>query len=45
MVAAEAKGVARDRLRGTLQADSVKEFIAQKEWGFPVGPRCGCWAT
>ena len=38
VVAAEAKGVPRDRLGGTVQADILKEYIAQKEWCFPVDP-------
>jgi len=36
VVAAEEKGVPRDRLGGTVQADILKEYIAQKEWCFPV---------
>ncbi len=28
----------RDRLGGTIQADILKEYIAQKEWCFPVDP-------
>jgi len=27
-----------DRLRGTLQNDILKEYIAQKEWVYPPGP-------
>src|SRR5215212_9557024 len=38
VVAAEEKGVAPDRLGGTIQADILKEYIAQKEWCFPVDP-------
>ena len=38
VVAAEEKGVPRDRLGGTIQADILKEYIAQKEWCFPVDP-------
>ncbi len=38
VVAAEAKGIPRDRLGGTIQADILKEYIAQKEWCFPVDP-------
>jgi methylmalonyl-CoA mutase, N-terminal domain len=30
--------VARDRLRGTIQTDILKEYIAQKEWIFPPEP-------
>jgi methylmalonyl-CoA mutase N-terminal domain/subunit len=38
VVAAEDGGVPRDRLGGTIQADILKEYIAQKEWCFPVDP-------
>ena len=38
VVAAEEAGVPRARLRGTLQTDILKEFIAQKEWVVPVRP-------
>src|SRR3954449_6789290 len=38
VVAAEANGVPRDKLAGTIQADILKEYIAQKEWCFPVDP-------
>src|SRR5215203_1389961 len=38
VVAAEDSGVPRDRLGGTIQADILKEYIAQKEWCFPVDP-------
>jgi methylmalonyl-CoA mutase, N-terminal domain len=38
IVAAENSGVARARLGGTLQADILKEYIAQKEWIFPPRP-------
>jgi methylmalonyl-CoA mutase N-terminal domain/subunit len=38
VVAAEQAGVPRDRLGGTIQADILKEYIAQKEWCFPVDP-------
>jgi methylmalonyl-CoA mutase, N-terminal domain len=38
LVVAERQGVAWDRLRGTTQADILKEFIAQKEWIFPPKP-------
>jgi methylmalonyl-CoA mutase N-terminal domain/subunit len=31
----EQQGVARDRLRGTVQTDILKEYIAQKEFIFP----------
>jgi methylmalonyl-CoA mutase N-terminal domain/subunit len=38
VVAAEQNGVPSDRLRGTIQADILKEYIAQKEWCFPIDP-------
>jgi methylmalonyl-CoA mutase, N-terminal domain len=38
VVAAEECDVSRDRLGGTIQADILKEYIAQKEWCFPVDP-------
>jgi methylmalonyl-CoA mutase N-terminal domain/subunit len=38
VVAAEQAGVSADRLSGTIQADILKEYIAQKEWCFPVDP-------
>ncbi|HXQ93005.1 MAG TPA: methylmalonyl-CoA mutase family protein, partial [Nitrososphaerales archaeon] len=31
----EKQGVALDKLRGTVQTDILKEYIAQKEWAFP----------
>jgi len=34
----EEQGVPRDRLRGTIQTDILKEYIAQKEWIFPPEP-------
>jgi methylmalonyl-CoA mutase, N-terminal domain len=34
----EQQGVPRDRLRGTIQTDILKEYIAQKEWIFPPEP-------
>jgi methylmalonyl-CoA mutase, N-terminal domain len=37
-VAAEEAGVPRAHLGGTIQADILKEYIAQKEWCFPVDP-------
>jgi methylmalonyl-CoA mutase N-terminal domain/subunit len=36
--AAEEQGVSPDRLGGTIQTDILKEYIAQKEWCFPVEP-------
>lgn len=38
IVAAENKGIPREKLGGTLQADILKEYIAQKEWIFPPRP-------
>jgi methylmalonyl-CoA mutase N-terminal domain/subunit len=38
LVAAEEQGVAWGDLRGTLQNDILKEYIAQKEWLFPPQP-------
>ncbi len=38
VVAAERQGVTPDRLNGTIQADILKEYIAQKEWCFPIDP-------
>jgi methylmalonyl-CoA mutase N-terminal domain/subunit len=35
---AEKQGVPRDQLRGTIQTDILKEYIAQKEWIFPPEP-------
>jgi methylmalonyl-CoA mutase, N-terminal domain len=36
VVAAEAQGVPAQQLAGTIQADILKEYIAQKEWCFPI---------
>jgi methylmalonyl-CoA mutase N-terminal domain/subunit len=38
VAAAEQRGIPAERLRGTIQADILKEYIAQKEWCFPVDP-------
>jgi len=38
VVAAGESGVPADRLGGTIQADILKEYIAQKEWCFPIDP-------
>jgi methylmalonyl-CoA mutase N-terminal domain/subunit len=38
VVAAENQGVPLERLGGTIQADILKEYIAQKEWCFPIDP-------
>src|SRR5439155_2982779 len=34
----EEQGVPRAKLRGTIQTDILKEYIAQKEWIFPPEP-------
>jgi methylmalonyl-CoA mutase, N-terminal domain len=34
----EKQGVAPEQLGGTIQTDILKEYIAQKEWCFPVEP-------
>ncbi|HUH99058.1 MAG TPA: methylmalonyl-CoA mutase family protein [Anaerolineales bacterium] len=38
IAAAEKQGVRSDQLRGTIQNDILKEFIAQKEFIFPPSP-------
>ena len=38
MIVAEKQGVPFDKLRGTLQNDILKEYIAQKEYIFPPRP-------
>jgi methylmalonyl-CoA mutase N-terminal domain/subunit len=38
VVAAEHQGVGPERLAGTIQTDILKEYIAQKEWCFPIDP-------
>ncbi len=38
IAAAEKQGVRPDQLRGTIQNDILKEFIAQKEFIFPPQP-------
>ncbi len=38
IAAAERKGISRKHLGGTVQADILKEYIAQKEWIFPPRP-------
>ena len=38
VVAAERRGIASQQLDGTIQTDILKEYIAQKEWCFPVDP-------
>jgi methylmalonyl-CoA mutase, N-terminal domain len=34
----EQQGVPPDKLGGTIQTDILKEYIAQKEWCFPIEP-------
>jgi methylmalonyl-CoA mutase N-terminal domain/subunit len=36
VAAAQKTGVAAERLAGTIQSDILKEYIAQKEWCFPI---------
>ena len=38
LVVGEQQGVPRERLRGTIQTDILKEYIAQKEFIFPPEP-------
>jgi methylmalonyl-CoA mutase N-terminal domain/subunit len=38
VVAAERKGITPEQLAGTIQTDILKEYIAQKEWCFPIDP-------
>jgi len=38
VVAAEKQEVPPERLGGTIQTDILKEYIAQKEWCFPIDP-------
>src|SRR5215207_7423292 len=38
VVAAEENGISAERLGGTIQTDILKEYIAQKEWCFPIEP-------
>src|SRR2546422_8851485 len=38
VVAAEDKGIPPTALGGTIQADILKEYVAQKEWCFPIDP-------
>lgn len=35
---ADRQGVSKDQVKGTLQNDILKEYIAQKEWLFPIEP-------
>jgi len=38
VVAAEHQGTPPEQLAGTIQTDILKEYIAQKEWCFPIDP-------
>src|SRR4051794_22694698 len=38
VVAAERRGIPSEKLAGTIQTDILKEYIAQKEWCFPIDP-------
>jgi methylmalonyl-CoA mutase N-terminal domain/subunit len=38
VVAGERQGVPPEGLAGTIQTDILKEYIAQKEWCFPIDP-------
>ncbi len=38
VIAAQEAGVPAEQLGGTIQADILKEYIAQKEWCFPIDP-------
>jgi len=35
---AQKRGLDLDKLSGTIQADILKEYMAQKEWAFPIQP-------
>ncbi|HET9762890.1 MAG TPA: methylmalonyl-CoA mutase family protein, partial [Casimicrobiaceae bacterium] len=35
---AQKRGFDLDKLSGTIQADILKEYMAQKEWAFPIAP-------
>jgi len=38
LAVADKQGVPKHKVRGTLQNDILKEYIAQKEWLFPIKP-------
>src|SRR4029078_899846 len=38
IAAAEKQGVSSDKLRGTIQNDTLKEYMAQHAWCFPIEP-------
>ncbi|HET7631073.1 MAG TPA: methylmalonyl-CoA mutase family protein [Gemmatimonadaceae bacterium] len=51
IAAAEKQGVASEKLRGTIQNDILKEYMAQHAWCFPIEPAlrlivdCFEWGT
>ncbi|HKJ35296.1 MAG TPA: methylmalonyl-CoA mutase family protein, partial [Solirubrobacterales bacterium] len=38
VICAEEQGISPEKLGGTIQTDILKEYIAQKEWVFPIRP-------
>src|SRR5438128_10371993 len=38
VAAAEQQGVSREKLRGTVQNDILKDYMAQHAWVYPVEP-------
>ena len=42
---ARERGLDLDKLSGTVQADILKEYVAQKEWIFPIRPSSGSCGT
>jgi methylmalonyl-CoA mutase N-terminal domain/subunit len=38
VINAEEQGISPEKLGGTIQTDILKEYIAQKEWVFPIRP-------
>ncbi len=38
VLVAEEQGIGPEKLGGTIQTDILKEYIAQKEWCFPIDP-------
>jgi len=38
VLVAEEQGIPAEKLGGTIQTDILKEYIAQKEWCFPIEP-------
>jgi methylmalonyl-CoA mutase N-terminal domain/subunit len=51
IAAAEKQGVSPEKLRGTIQNDILKEYMAQHAWCFPIEPAlrlivdCFAWGT